>query len=107
MTPLPTTYRKNGYDYELIERKGDTAIFSQKDGGKIIAFEVFEVIKQKEWSAFGKTYPPKETIPPTESWGTNAFTVHSIGLARYKAEEIQRRVDGREEKRLVIEMVAE
>jgi hypothetical protein len=104
MTPLPTTYRKNGYDYELIERKNDTAIFSQKDGGKIIAFEVFEVIKQKEWSAFGKTYPPKETIPPTESWGTNAFTVHSLSDAVFKAKMIQRAIDDRVAKRETVEM---
>lgn len=95
MIQLGLTYRKNGYDYAQAERIGDVAIYAQYSEGKIIAYEVFEVLKQKEWEAFGKVNPAKEAIPSTESWGTNAFTVHSLKAAQEKVEFIQNRINER------------
>jgi len=93
---LPNFYRKNTYDFNLIKRVGDVAIFSQSDGGKIYGFEVFEIRKQKETAFNDIHYEAKERVPSNEEWGTNAFTCYSIEQAELKMAKILENIQNRQ-----------
>ena len=79
--PLPDFYRKNSYDFFLVKREGDVAIFEQKDNDKLIAYEVFEIRKQKAAEFGNVKYEAKEKCPGNEEWGINAYTVHTYEAA--------------------------
>lgn len=93
--PIPDFYKKNGYDFKLIKRQGDVAIFSQYSEGEIIAYEVFEIRKQKEADWGEIHYEAKERIPSNEEWGNNAYTVWTLKEAMAKVAEIQLAIDNR------------
>ena len=94
--PLTDFYRNNGYDYKLEKRVGDVAVFEQYSEGKLIAYEVFEVRKQKETDWGTVHYEAKEKVPSSEEWGNNAFTVSSLKRADFYVEQILKSIAERE-----------
>lgn len=97
MIPLPKTYNKNGYRFQEIERQGDVAIYSQfcPDAQRIVAYEVFEVVKQPAGEIKGKAFPAKEVTPSNSDWGQKGYTVASILAAKAKVYILQERIDNR------------
>lgn len=97
MKPLPINYSKNGYNFSLISRNGDIATYSQADpdSGRIVAYEVFQVKKNKERTIAGKLIPPSESTPSNEEWGTLGFTVHTIQEAAVKEAILSQREENR------------
>ena len=65
MKKLGDKYKKNGYEFTLIERTGQVAIYSQivPETGRLIAFDVFEVQKYPEKIIAGKIFPAFEATP--------------------------------------------
>ena len=94
--PLADFYKKNGYYYKLEKRVGDVAIFEQYSDGKLIAYEVFEVHKQKATDWGTVHYEAKERVPSSEEWGNNAFTVHTLQRAEMHMEQILKAISERE-----------
>jgi len=95
---LPDFYKKNGYDFKLVKREGNIAIYSQGDDeGRVFAYEVFEVRKQKETQFGDIHYEAKERVPSNEEWGTNAFTVHSMEQAEKYVKQIQETITNRQQ----------
>lgn len=92
-SPLPKIYNKYGYLYELIKRVDDVVIYSQKTSGKIIAYEVFEIRKQKASSWGNVLFEAKEMSPSSESWGKNAFTVKTILRAEILMKQILENIE--------------
>jgi hypothetical protein len=102
LTPL-TEYQKNSFHYQLVERRGDWAIFRQSgkkdstapfDVG--MAWEVFKikVSKYAEWTVTDKDgnktllkAEPKECAPSDESFGHYAWSCHTLKRAYEKLEE--------------------
>lgn len=89
---LPEAFNKNGYNYKLIYREDDVAIYSQNINDNQIAFEVFEVRKNKQFEIDGRIIPARESVPSSEQWGNNAFTVHSLLEAAKYMERIKERI---------------
>ena len=85
---LPDFYHKNSYDFKLVERNGDVAIFGQYNEGVLIAYEVFEIRKQKAANFGDIHYEAKERVPGNEEWGSNAYTVYSLEKAEIKMQQI-------------------
>ncbi len=69
MNTIPKSYGKNGYQYTLADRVDNVAIYEQRKGGKLFAFEVVKVRVRKAGERFGKTYPDMEFLPGNEEWG--------------------------------------
>ena len=107
MIPLPDNYRKYGYTFELLERVEDVAIFKQISEGEVIAYEVFEVLKNEETTAtFAGAeihYPAKEAIPSTENWGKNAFTCSTPERAEIKRDYLLERIAERKAQQETVE----
>lgn len=97
MIPLSTTYRRNSYDFELVDREGDVAIYAQidPDSKRQVAFEVFEVMKFPEREMFGATVSAREATPSNEQWGSHGFTVWTLDAAKSKQSELQTRITER------------
>jgi hypothetical protein len=86
MKPLESKFDRKGYKYTLIKRtkefKGekqcDIALFKIELDKRIIGYEVFKVIKQKETTLnFGKAsihYEAMEKPPADSAWGRDGFS---------------------------------
>ena len=88
MKKLNETFRKSGYDYKLIERVSNVAIYSQSDEGQIIAYEVGVIKEQKEGRIGDAIIEAGEKWPSSETWGLYGFTFRSLDKAREKMEEL-------------------
>lgn len=90
-----TTYKKNGFTWRLIERRGNVAI-SQSPVG----FEVF-VIQSHEGRTFpGKNpgdeptvSPPAEFAPSNEQWGVLGFSYSKVSEAVSKMLSLVQKED--------------
>jgi hypothetical protein len=92
MQLLPTTFKKQGFDYEQIERNALTAIYSQSLDGDVRAYEVIRVIVAAESEIFGKLVPEREVLPGNEQWGIRGWTYWSLDKARARARELEERI---------------
>lgn len=92
MKTLPTQYRKNGYDHEIIYRDTSYVISRLTSSGtnKFICLEVFKVKIQKPSQLFGNYTEDTETTPSNEEWGTDGFTVYTMEQALEKIEWLKR-----------------
>lgn len=70
MKPIPNNFRKNGYDYRLLEREGNVAIYEQVKPNRVYAFEVVKIRSSKARSAFGHDFEAAERLPSDDDWGT-------------------------------------
>ena len=94
--PIAATFTKDNWIYELVERRGDCAIFSQRRANYVRAFH-WEVVRLRTRPAETKItrgvrydYPERETMPESESWGTDGFTERSIESAYKRLENLSR-----------------
>lgn len=74
---LPTTFRKHGYDFELVEREEKKAIYAQSYEGRILAFEVIKIrVRPPQTNVFlGREDPAREVYPTSEQWGRQGWTI--------------------------------
>ena len=90
MIPLSGSFRKSGWDYKLVSREGDVAVFEQtKPGLEFSVFEVVLVQRHNGYEIAGKRFPPAEHMPSSEQWGTLGFTCADRESAFIKADELQ------------------
>lgn len=101
MQTLPDNYRKNGYEFNLIERNGDVAIYEQIEPitQRRVAYEVFEVMKYPERVIAGQTVIAREGTPSNEMWGQFGFTIWSLDDARQKKDLLTTKLEERIRKR--------
>lgn len=88
MTPLPEQYRKNSYDFKLVERNGDVAIYEQREplDNRFLCYEVFIVQKQKaSVLPNGMQIHEKEVSPSASQWGTLGYSCWTLDAAKEKA----------------------
>jgi hypothetical protein len=107
MKVLTDNIRKNGFDYKLIERDQNCAIYEQLDkdyDGKIhtVAFEVFIIKKTKDAEIAGNKIEGGEVFPGNEDFGRDAYSYGIFGDREYalkrayeKYAELQERVKNR------------
>lgn len=88
MRHLPTTYSKSGYDYALLDRSGDVALFSQALAGRVIAYEVVVVQYHKATVIMGKPVPEREGVPSAEQWGSAGWTLRTPEEAKTKMQTV-------------------
>jgi hypothetical protein len=76
--PLRKEFRHNGFNYRLIAREGDAAIYEQTWCGCSSASASYEVvrIRRREGVWIGSTFvEPAEVYPNSEAWGVDGFTL--------------------------------
>lgn len=92
MQILNSTIHKNTFQYELIQRNQNFAIYAQYIEDEIIAYEVFRIKIQKAQvvKLGGRTifYAEKEMFPSNEDFGYIAFTCGNLAKAEKRFEEM-------------------
>lgn len=87
MIPIPDTFSKHGYVFNLVKRTAMAAIYSQMRGDKLHAYEVHRVRVRKARPVFGKMEPAAEYGPSDADWGLYGKT-YSASL--YRGDEARR-----------------
>jgi hypothetical protein len=75
--PLPTEFRRNGFDYRQIAREGDDALYEQRwtgCGEPSPSYEVIRIRRRDGFQISEKFIEPYEVYPNSDTWGVNGFT---------------------------------
>jgi hypothetical protein len=97
MKTLPTTFKKNGWNYRQVKRVGRFAIYSQGGG---VAYEVFKIRRNPTRVIKGHTVDAHEAVPPDSVWGQEAWTCHTLERAEERLAALVLREEQNHEKQV-------
>jgi hypothetical protein len=88
--PLPTRFRRDGFDFRQIARQGDAAIYAQVwnvCSDPAVCFEVVRIKRRQGVEIKGKFIGPREVYPNSEAWGADSFTFadKDVAFAKLRA----------------------
>ena len=89
MKILPTTFRSGSFDFELLKRDGDIALFRKTKPR--LRFESLEVVIIQTHETFeikGKLIPAGEHLPPSGQWGVKGWTYSDRPSAERKFNQL-------------------
>jgi hypothetical protein len=86
-TNITAPFSYDGFAFSLLDRVSDVALFRKSKLGRDF-YEVVIVQQLPARTVFGRAYPPRETMPPSESWGTDGWSLATLERAREKFAEI-------------------
>ena len=89
--PLPTRFRRDGFDYHQIAREGDAAIYEQRWTGccnPSVSYEVVRIRRREGFQIDGRFVEPAEVYPKSQAWGVDGFTLTDKDAAFAKLREI-------------------
>jgi hypothetical protein len=98
--PLPTRFRKQGFDYRQIVRDDQAAIYELTWQGNTesVAYEVVRIHGHDGFTIGGKTIEPAEIYPRSELWGIDGFTFSGRAAADEKFRALGSRKEQTESK---------
>ena len=76
--PLPTRFRRDGFNYRQIAREGDAAIYEQTWSGcpdPSVCYEVVRVRRREGFQIGDRFVAPAEVYPNSGAWGVDGFTL--------------------------------
>ena len=75
--PLPTQFKKEGFQFSQINRSPTSAIYlKSKDSHSHYEVLLIQTLPPKTWPD-GSTSPLREAFPPSEAWGSKAWSYSS------------------------------
>ena len=85
--PLKERFNRRGFDYRLVKRSEEVAMYEQWADDRLHAWEVFRVQRNDARTIGGKTVAASESPPSDEQWGRKGWTLLSreAAEARYEA----------------------
>jgi hypothetical protein len=89
--PLPTRFRRDGFEYRQITREGEAAIYEQRWNGCSDPSPCYEVIRIRRREGFqinGRFVEPAEIYPKADAWGMDGFTLTDKEAAFAKLREV-------------------
>lgn len=88
---MPKEFRRDGFQYRQIARRGDAAIFEQTWTGCAEPNPSYEVIRIRCRDGFyigSRFVEPAEVYPNSEAWGLDGFTLTDKEAAFAKLREL-------------------
>jgi len=76
--PLPTRFRRDGFQYRQIARERDAAIYEQTWSGCAepgVCYEVVRIRRRDGFQIGGRFVQPAEVYPSSGAWGFDGFTL--------------------------------
>ena len=92
--PLPTQFRRDGFNYQQITREGYAAIYEQTRIGvsnPSVCYEVIRIRRREGFQINGRSIEPAEVYPNSDAWGVDGFTFTNKDAAFAKLKEVARR----------------
>jgi hypothetical protein len=89
--PLPTRFRRDGFDYRQIARERDAAIYEQTWAGccdPSVCYEVIRIRRREGFQINGRLVEPAEVYPSSGAWGVDGFTCTDKDAAFAKLREL-------------------
>jgi hypothetical protein len=89
--PLPTHFRRVGFDYRQIAREGDVAIYEQTWSGcsnPRVCYEVIRIRRHEGFQIDGRLVEPAEVYLNSDVWGMDGFTFADKDAAFAKFREV-------------------
>ena len=103
---IPATFRRNGYDYELLRAETRPncphvyAIYAQSRSGGICAYETLRLRHRSEGVINGKVIPAGPKLPGNEAWGVDGFTHWTEAAATARMQRMVAEDTARDAERL-------
>ena len=89
MRTIPQNYKKDGFNFELIERNGNVAIYKQSKPDYVsVNYETVIIRKRKTDNDFVGTKAGDEYLPSTSEWGMYGWSYRTLEQAREKMSKI-------------------
>jgi hypothetical protein len=89
--PLPTRFRRDGFNYRQVAREGDAAIYEQTWGScsnPSVCYEVIRIRRREAFQIDGRFVEPAEVYPNSDVWGVDGFTFTDKDAAFAKLREV-------------------
>jgi hypothetical protein len=89
--PLPTRFRRDGFNYRQIARERDAAIYEQTWSGcsdPSVCYEVIRIRRRDGFQIGGRLVEPAEVYPSSGAWGVDGFTLTDKDAAFAKLREL-------------------
>jgi hypothetical protein len=89
--PLPTRFRRDGFNYRQVAREKDTAIYEQTWNGcsdPSVCYEVIRIGRRDGFQINGRFVEPAEIYPKADAWGVDGFTLTDKDAAFAKLREV-------------------
>jgi hypothetical protein len=89
--PLPTRFRRDGFDYRQIARERDAAIYEQTWNGcgePSVCYEVIRIRRREGFQINGRLVEPAEVYPSSGARGVDGFTLTDKGAVFEKLREM-------------------
>ncbi len=88
---LPKEFISKGFQFQEVLREGVFAIYSQmREGWMRPVFEVFRIIKRKQYEMGGVVIPAAECVPTSEAWGWLGFSCVTLERAKNRLERLKK-----------------
>lgn len=97
---LSTSFSAFGFQMEQVRRDRDIAIYKQTSAFGIVRYEVIVIQVHPEAEIFGRVYPIRESLPPSEQWGNLGWTFCSLEAAEKKFKNMARAYKARNKETL-------
>lgn len=92
--PLPTQFRRDGFNYQQVAREGYAAIYEQRwtgDSTPSVCYEVIRIRRREGFQIDGRFVEPAEVYPNSDAWGVDGFTFPDKDTAFAKLKEVVRK----------------
>jgi hypothetical protein len=89
--PLPTRFRRDGFNYRQIAREEDAAIYEQTWSGcanPSVSYEVIRIRRREGFQIESRLVEPAEVYPGSDMWGVDGFTFTDKDAAFAKLKEV-------------------
>jgi hypothetical protein len=91
LKPLPERFRYDNFDFRMLKREGDIAIFAKSSPSHPREPDSYEVVRVQRKPArllFGRDIPAHEAMPASEDWGIHGWTYAKLEAAEKKFAEL-------------------
>jgi hypothetical protein len=89
--PLPTRFRRDGFEYRQIAREGNAAIYEQTWIGcadPSVCYEVIRIRHREGFQIKGRFVQAADVYPNSGAWGVDGFTFTDKDAAFAKLGEV-------------------
>lgn len=84
---IKSNFSKKGFDYSLIKRENDKAIYKQSRGN-VTAYEVILIRRHNGYNLGDVYIEPSETYPSDNEWGVFGFTCTTLEQAETRFKKL-------------------